>query len=112
MDGKETATQESKTTCQEFVLENGETVNLSLSFRRLNILRKLNFELYERFNKINYGKSEDILDLVTIIYVAYWCENHKIGKEIYSEDDFIELVPFDTTEIQRVYNSLMRPKKK
>lgn len=112
MEEKETITQESSTSYQEFVLKNGEIVNISLSFKRLALLRKLNFELYERFNKINYGKSEDILDLVTMIYVAYWCENHKIGKEIYSEDDFIELVPFDMTEIQRVYNSLMRPKKK
>lgn len=103
----------SKTTAIEYVLKNGETVNLSLSFGRLNLLKRVNSELYDRFNKMQFGKSEDILDLVTMIYVAYWCENYKVGdKSLYSEDDFIELVEFDMVEIQRIQNGLTRPKKK
>lgn len=105
--------QVSKTTAIEYTLKNGETVKLSLSFGRLNLLKRLNFELYDRFNKMNFGKSEDIMDLVTMIYVAYWCENYQIGdKSLYSEDDFIELVEFDMIEIQRIQNGLTRPKKK
>lgn len=104
--------EDSKTVGQEFILKNGETVILSLSFARLNILRKLNIELYDRFNKILYGKSEDILDLVTIIYVGYWCANFKITDNLYKEDDFIELVEFDTLEIQRTFKALTQPKKK
>lgn len=103
---------ESKTTYQEFILTNGETVNLSLSFGRLNLLKKLNYELYDRFNKILYGKSEDIMDMVTIIYVGYWCANFKITDKPYSEEDFIELVDFDMLEIKRVFTALTQPKKK
>ena len=97
---------------QEFVLNNGETVTLSLSFGRLNLLKKLDLELYDRFNKILYGKSEDILDLVTIIYVGYWCANFGKADKLYKEDDFIELVEFNTLEIKRTFNALTQPKKK
>lgn len=104
--------EDSKVTGQEFKLNNGEIVMLSLSFGRLNLLKKLNVELYNRFNSILYGKSEDILDLVTIIYVGYWCANFKLTDNLYKEDDFIELVDFDTLEIQRAFKSLTQPKKK
>jgi len=103
---------ELKATGQEYVLNNGETVTLMLSFGRLNILKKLNIELYNRFNAILYGKSEDILDLVTIIYVGYWCANYNGVDQILKEDDFIELVDFDTLEIQRTFKALTQPKKK
>ena len=112
---------EIKSTYQEFQLrrelEDGtfeyETVNLTLSFSKLNVLRSRNNELYTRYCKVLYGKSEDILDMVTMIYVAYWCANLTLPKDkLYSEDEFIELVPFDLIEIKRVYNSLVQPKKK
>lgn len=100
-----------KNTVIEFQLNNDEKVNLTLTFGKLNVLRSVNNELYTRYNEIIYGKREDIMDMVTIIYVAYWCAN--FGNETYhKEDEFIDLVPFDMLEIQRAYNSLMRPKKK
>ena len=100
-----------KNTLIEFNLNDGTTINLTLTFAKLNLLRKVNNELYTRYNEIIYGKREDILDMITIVYVAYWCAN--FGKEeLKSEDEFIDLVPFDMTEIQRAYNSLMRPRKK
>lgn len=104
--------EETKVVGQEFLLKNGEVVGLSLSFGRLNLLKKLNLELYNRFNDILYGKSNDILDLVTIIYVGYWCANFKLTDKLYTEDDFIELVEFDTLEIQRTFKALTQPKKK
>lgn len=104
--------EETKTTGQEFTLKNGEVVTLSLSFGRLNLLKKLDIELYDRFNKILYGKSEDILDLVTIIYVGYWCANFKLTDDLYKEEDFIELIEFNTLEIQRTFKALTQPKKK
>lgn len=95
----------------EFELNNEEVVNLTLTFGKLNILKSVNNELYQKFNKIFYGKSEDMMDMVTMIYVAYWCAN--FGKEdMYKEQDFIDLVPFDFVEIERTFNALTRPKKK
>lgn len=97
---------------QEFTLTNGEVVNLSLSFGKLNILKKLNFGLYERFNRVLYGKSEDILDLVTMVYVAYWCANYNGTTELYKEEDFFDLVEFNALELKRVFTALTQPKKK
>lgn len=100
-----------KNTLVDFQLNDGRVVKLTLTFGKLNLLKSVNNELYTRYNEIIYGKREDLLDMVTIIYVAYWCAN--FGQEgLLKEDDFIELVPFDMPEIQRAYNSLMRPKKK
>ena len=99
------------------VLDDGtieyEEVDLTLTFGKLNVLRSRNNELYTRYCKMLSGKSEDILDMVTLIYVAYWCAHLTLPKDkLYTEDEFIELVPFDMPEIKRVYNSLMQPKKK
>lgn len=101
-----------KNTYVEFVLENDEKVNLTLTFSKLNILKSVNNELYQRYSKLLMtGNSNDILDLVTMIYVAYWCAN--FGSEnLYSEQEFINLMPFDMAELERVNNALMRPKKK
>ena len=104
--------EETKVIGQEYTLTNGEVVRLSLSFGKLNLLKKLENELYERFNKILYGKSEDILDLVTIVYVGYWCANFKVTEKLYTEEEFIELVEFDTIELQKTFKGLTQPKKK
>lgn len=100
-------------TYKEFKLTNNEVVKLTLTFGKLNVLKGYDNNLYTRFNKILSGKSEDILDLTTIIYVAYWCYNFSIEKknEMYKEQDFLELVPFDMNEIKRTFNALTQPKK-
>lgn len=103
---------EIKNSYQEFELENGETVRMTLTFGKLNVLKSINNQLYERYNKILYGKSEDILDMVTLMYVAYWCANFNLSDSLYNENEFIDLVPFDFTEIKRVYTALTQPKKK
>lgn len=100
-----------KNTFIEFTLNNEEVVNLTLTFGKLNILKSVNNELYQKFNKIFYGKSEDVMDMVTMIYVGYWCAN--FGKDdLHKEQDFIELVPFDLVEIERTFKGLTQPKKK
>lgn len=104
---------EIKNTYQKFTLTSGEEVDLTLTFGKLNVLRSRNNELYTRYCQLLFGKSEDILDMVTLIYVAYWCANLTLSKDkLYSEDEFIELVPFDLPEIKRVFTSLTQPKKK
>lgn len=102
---------EIKNTYEDFELRNGEIVKLTLTFGKLNLLRRVNNELYQRYNKVVSGKSDDILDIVTMVYVAYWCANFG-NDNLYTEDDFIELLPFDVSEIKRVYTKLMQPKKK
>ena len=101
-----------KNTYTEFILENGQKVNLTLSFGRLNVLKSVNKELYDRFNSVLYGKSEDMLDTIAMLYVAYWCANYELGKEILSEQAFFDLVPFDMMTIKNVFDTLTQPKKK
>lgn len=100
-----------KNTLREFELTNGEVVNLTLTFGKLSALKSINPTLYAKYNRIMNGKSEDILDIATVVYVAYWCANY--GKdEMYTESDFMDLVPFDLGEIKRTMAELTRPKKK
>jgi len=102
-----------RNTYQKFILENDETVNLTLTFGKLNVLKSVNNELYQRYNKVLFGKSEDIMDMVTIVYVAYWCANYSLdNKNLYTETEFIDLVPFNLSEIKRVFQALTTPKKK
>lgn len=99
-------------TYQEFTLLNEEKVKLTLTFGKLNLLKSIHPALYERFNKILYGKSEDILDLVTMVYVAYWCANYDGVTELHKENEFYDLVDFDASELSRVFTALTQPKKK
>lgn len=100
-----------KNTFRDFELNNGEIVKLTLTFGRLALLKSVDNSLYNRYNKITNGKSDDILDVVTIVYVAYWCANYG-NEQFYTEKEFTDLVPFDFHEIKRVYRDLTQPKKK
>lgn len=100
-----------KNTVVKFKLANDTEVELTLTFRKLNLMKSVNHELYNKFNRILSGKSEEILDLVTVIYSAYWCQNYG-NDEMLSESDFVDLMPFDIAEIRRVFRILTQPKKK
>ena len=102
---------EIKNTYVDFELNNGETVKLTLTFGRLNVLKSVNNELYARFNNVLYGKSEDMLDTTAMLYVAYWCANYNGTDKLYTEQEFYDLVPFDMVEIKRVFDTLTQPKK-
>ena len=103
---------EIKNTYQEFELENGETVKLTLTFGKLNLLKSVNKDLYKKFNDVLYGKSEDMLDTIAMLYVAYWCANYNGTDELLSEQKFFDLVPFDMSKIKDVFDNLTKPKKK
>lgn len=101
-----------KNTYQDFELENGEVVKLTLTFGRLNLLKSVNNELYNKFNNVLYGKSEDMLDTIAMLYVAYWCANYTVGGTLYNEQEFFDLVPFDMAKIKNAFDTLTQPKKK
>lgn len=103
---------EIKNTYTKFELNDGSEVDLTLTFGKLNMLKSVNHELYQKFNSVVYGKSEDMMDIVAVVYIAYWCANYKVGQEIYSEQEFIDLVPFDMNKLKEVFTSLTQPKKK
>ena len=104
-------TTKEKNTTIEFTLNDGQVVKLTLTFGKLNVLKSVDNILYTKSNRVINGKSDEILDLVTIIYVGYWCAN--FGQDdLLKESDFVDLVPFDLLEIKRVFTELSQPKKK
>ena len=97
-------------------LENGQEVNLLLNFQKLGLLKKINNSLYQKFNAFlsNTKKELDILEVPLALYVAYWCANYNVdnARNILSKEEFIDLTPFDMTELKRTFELLTRPKKK
>lgn len=94
-------------------LLNGKEVDLSLNFNKLALLKKVKNGLYQRYNSVmmNQKKDMDIFDMPFVLYIAYWCANFEVGKEIYEVDEFISLVPFDFGLIKGLFQKLTTPKK-
>lgn len=101
-----------KNTYQELVLENGETVKLTLNFARLLKIKNEQPKIYDRFMKVLQNKDFDIVfDSLTVLYTGYLCANMN-EESVLSEDEFMELVPFDLEVINVVAGRLIQSSKK
>ena len=101
-----------KNTYQELTLENGETVKLTLNFAKLLKIKNDQPKTYDRFMKVLQNKDFDIMfDSLTVLYTGYLCANVN-NESILSEDEFMELVPFDLETINVVAGQLIQSKKK
>ncbi len=101
-----------KNTYQELVLENGETVKLTLNFARLLKIKNEQPKIYDRFMKVLQNKDFDIVfDSLTVLYTGYLCANMN-NESILSEDEFMELVPFDLEVINVIAGQLIQSSKK
>lgn len=91
-------------------LINGETVNLTLNFKRLLWLRGNGYEkaVNEAMQMLKDGKDFDIFKLPVFIWVAYLCANEKPA---YEEDEFIGLLPWDLEELAQIIAALNAKKK-
>ena len=101
-----------KNTYQEIELIDGNVVKLTLNFARLLKVKNDNPKMYERFMKVLQSQNFDVVfDSLTVLYTGYLCAN--IGNEsILSEEEFIELVPFDLEVINVAAGKLIQSKKK
>lgn len=98
-------------TYQELVLENGETVKLTLNFARLLQIKNSQPKIYDRFMKVLQNREFDIVfDSLAVLYTGYLCANIN-NESILSEDEFMELVPFDLEIINIVAGQLIQSKK-
>lgn len=101
-----------KNTYQELELENGQIVKLTLNFARLLKLKNEQPKLYDRFMKVLQNKNFDIVfDSLTVLYTGYLCANMS-NESVLSEEEFMELVPFDLEVINVVAGQLIQSKKK
>ena len=101
-----------KNTYQEIELVDGQIVKMTLNFARLLKIKNDQPEIYDRFMKVLNNKDFDLIsDSLTVLYVGYLCAN--IGDEsILSEDEFVELIPFDLELINVKAGLLVQGKKK
>ena len=98
-----------KNTYQELELINGEKVKLTLSFGRLLQIKNSKPKLYEDLMRILQYKDFDIVfDSLKVLYVGYLCSQVGVDKGIYTEEEFMELVPFDLEKINILAGKLVQ----
>ena len=101
-----------KNTVKKLELNNGQEVELTLTFARLLKVKNHNKKLYEQFMNALKNKDFDIIfDSAKILYVAYLCGLEDI-KDALSEDEFLEVLPMDFANINTLVADLIQPKKK
>ena len=102
-------------TTMEFELADGSTVTLTLTFGLLLRLRSKSKDDYARFNRVIMEGPKDIIDSTAIIYAAYLCayidDNGNFSGAL-SEDEFLELCPFDIELVSQISKALINPKSK
>ena len=97
-----------KNTYQELKLTNGETVKLSLNFARLLAVKNKRPKLYEDLMRILQYKDFDIVfDSLKVLYVGYLCARVN-DDEAMTEEEFMELVPFDLEKINILAGKLIQ----
>lgn len=99
-------------TSYEFEFSDGTKTNLTLTFYALYQLKSRDKALYDRYNKVMNtvatGKSDE-LDMVTLLYVAYICANHK-DENIMNEEEFIIKCGFDREALGNAARALTTAK--
>lgn len=90
-------------------LLDGNTVELTLNFKKLLWLRANGFEkeVAAAMHAIN-GKELDFLEMPYLFFAAYLCAT---DKPVYTQDEFIGSLPFDMEEITVTFNNLISKKK-
>lgn len=98
-----------KNTYQELKLNNGETVKLTLSFGRLLHVKNREPKLYEDLMRIlQYKDFDPVFDSVRVLYVGYLCAKVGSDQEVYTEEDFMDKVPFDLEKINILAGKLIQ----
>ena len=97
-----------KNTYQELELSNGKVVKLTLNFARLLAVKNKDVKLYNELMRImQYKDFDPIMDSLKVLYVGYLCAN--IGnEEEMSEEEFMELVPFNLEKVNLLAGKLVQ----
>lgn len=96
--------------CEHITLNNEEVVPLTLNFKKMLWLKANGYKnaVDAAMNAIN-GKSLDFLEMPFVLWAAYLCA---VDKPEYTEDEFIELLPWDLEEVATIFTALNSKKKK
>lgn len=93
---------------QQIELVNGEVVQLTMNFAKILKIKQDNPNLYNELQEILKGNIDPVLSPIKVLYVSYLCANDTIK---YSEEQFIELVPFDLQMINEISARLIQATK-
>lgn len=102
----------SKTTEEKIQLKDGREVELMVNFATLYKLRTVNKPLYEKYNRVLMKGTEDVLELLPVIYAGYVCANIDKVESLLPEKEFTDLIPFNSKVIYTVCRGLLGNEKK
>lgn len=93
-------------------LRNGDTVKLTLNFARMLWLRAHGYdkEVNMAMRVIN-GENIDFLEMPIYFYAAYLCTLKSDEEPKYTQEEFIELCPWDMERIADLFAKLTTEKK-
>ena len=101
-----------KNTYQELELVDGQIVKMTLNFARLLKIKNDQPNIYDRFMDVLQKKDFDLIsDSLAVLYAGYLCANID-NESVMTEDEFVELIPFDLELINVKAGQLIQGKKK
>ena len=95
----------------DFEFYDGSTAKLTLFFYALYQLKEKNKSLYERCNRIMTKGTEDVLEMITMLYTAYCAANIDDYENLMSEEEFMFKCGSDIKAVAEAVKQLMSPKK-
>ena len=93
---------------QQIELVNGEVVQLTMNFAKILKIKQDNPNLYNELQEILKGNIDPVFSPVKVLYTSYLCANNEPK---YTEEQFIELVPFDLQMVNEVSARLIQATK-
>lgn len=103
-----------KNTYVKMEMEDGQTLDLTLTYIALLNLKRSHAEQYAEYNRIMTKGPQDEFDTLSIIYTAYLCGLIMQGEgtdDAMGYEEFISIVTPDREYIGNICKGLINPKK-
>lgn len=97
-----------KNTFYTFTFEDGDSVQMTLTFYAVYQLKNKNKKLYDDYNKVMAVGVKEEIDLIIILYTAYLCAN--FDAECMSFDEFIVKCGSGRKKVREAVAILQSPK--
>lgn len=95
-----------KATFLEMEMNDGTSVQLTLTYGRLYQLRQKSKDVYEAYNKITMDGMEDELQCVDYLYAGYLCANIENLNSCMGKEEFMEKMPLNHMQVFILVNQL------
>ena len=90
---------EDRATFGKLELNDGQEVEMCLTFGRLLKLREKSPEAYKKYNKLAMDGVQDEVDFPVFLYTGYLCANIETVENCMSEDEFFSKLPESHAEV-------------